>query len=150
MKQLRTVAAISAITLIAVAPTFAEQPRDAQGQTGVTGSQTTTEQAAAGQRTRTAEKDEHQALVARVEAALRADPALVNARNLVVLSAGSGEVTLSGSVNTKAQAARAVQVARNVAGVKGIEDKLVLESEAHVPATPHQSTTVDAEKAETE
>lgn len=147
MKQLRSVAAISAITL--VAPTFAEQPRDAQGQTGVTGSHTTTEQAA-GQKTRTAEKDEHQALVARVEEALRADPALANAKNLVVLSAGSGEVTLSGSVDTKAQAGRAVQVARNVAGVKGIEDKLVLESEAHVPATPHQSTTVDAEKAETE
>lgn len=150
MKQLRSVAAISAITLITVAPTFAEQPRDAQGQTGVTGGHTTTEPAAAGQKTRTAGKDEHQALVARVEAALRADPALVNARNLVVLSAGSGEVTLSGSVDTKAQAARAVQVARNVAGVKGIEDELVLESEAHVPATPHQSTTVDEEKAKTE
>lgn len=97
-----------------------------------------------------AEKDEHQALVARVEAALRADPSLVNARNLVVLSAGNGEVTLSGSVDTKAQAVRAVQVARNVAGIKRIEDKLVHESEAHVPATPHQSTTVDEEKAKTE
>jgi hypothetical protein len=68
----------------------------------------------------------------------------VNATNLVVLSAGSGEVTLTGSVDTKAQAARAVQVARNIAGVKRIEDKLVRESEAHVPATPHQSTTIDA------
>ncbi len=143
MKQLWTVAAISAITFITAAPTFAEQQR------GVTGSQTTTERAAAGQ-TRTAEKDEHQALVARVEAALRADPALVNGRNLVVLSTGNGEVMLSGSVDTKAQAARAVQVARTVAGVKRVEDKLVRESEAHVPATPHQSTTIDAGKAKTE
>ncbi|MGH8525514.1 MAG: BON domain-containing protein, partial [Gammaproteobacteria bacterium] len=57
---------------------------------------------------------------------------------------------LSGSVDTKRQAARAVQVARSVAGVKRIEDKLVLESEAHVPATSHQSTTVDGEKAKAE
>ena len=136
MKQLRTVAAISAITLITAAPTFAEQQRDTQDQTGVTGTQTTTERAAD-------QKDEHQALVARVETALRADPALANAKNLAVLSEGNGEITLSGSVDTKAQASRAVQVARNVAGVKRIEDKLVHESEAHVPATPHQSTTVD-------
>ena len=146
MKQLRTFAAISAITLITAAPTFAEQQRDTQDRTGVTGTETTPERAA--DQTRNAEKDEHQALAARVETALRADPALANARNLEVLSAGNGDVTLSGSVETKAQASRAVQVARNVAGVKRIEDKLVHQSEAHVPATPHQSTTVDAPLAQ--
>jgi hypothetical protein len=75
MKQLRTVAAISAITLITAPPTFADQQRDTQGQTGVKGNQTTTERAAAGQtrhdarRIVAAEKGEHQALVARVKAA---------------------------------------------------------------------------------
>ena len=65
MKQLRTVAAISAITLITAAPTFAEQQRDTQDRTGVTGTETTPERAA--DQTRNAEKDEHQALAARVE-----------------------------------------------------------------------------------
>lgn len=130
MKRFRSVAAISAITLITAAPTFAEQQSDTQGQTGVTGGQTTP--------TLAAEEAEHQDLVARVEAALRADPALMYT-NLVVLGAGSGGITLSGWVDTKAQAARAVQVARNVSGVKRIEDKLVRESEAHVLAIPHRS-----------
>lgn len=134
MKQLRTLAAISAIALTA-APTFAEQTPSGYA---------VDKPKATDDARRTVAADEHEALIARVEAALRADPALVNASNLVVLSAGSGEVTLSGSVDTKAQAARAVEVARNVAGVKRIEDKLVRESEAHVPATPHQSTTLDA------
>lgn len=138
MKQLCTVATICAITLV-TAPMFAEEERDSEGETGVTGTQTTPERPAG----YAAEKD-GQALAARVEAALRADPTLANAENLKVLSTGTGEVTLSGSVATKAQGTRAVQVARSVAGVKRLEDKLVRESEANVPATPHQSTTVDA------
>jgi hyperosmotically inducible periplasmic protein len=83
------------------------------------------------------------ALVARIQDALRKEPALRDAPNLSV-AAREGEVTLSGSVGNTAQAERAVQVARGVEGVQRVEDKLVRESRADVPATPHQSTVIDA------
>jgi hypothetical protein len=84
-----------------------------------------------------------QALAARVEATLRTDPAFENAPNLTV-TATEGTVTLSGSVENTAQAKRAVQVVESVEGVKGVEDKLVRESKTDVPATPHQSETINA------
>ena len=86
---------------------------------------------------------EDQALAARVEATLRADPAFENAPNLTVTAAG-GTVILSGSVENTAQAKRAVQLAESVEGVKKVEDKLVRESKTDVPATPHQSETINA------
>jgi Flp pilus assembly secretin CpaC len=86
---------------------------------------------------------EDQALAARVEATVRTDPAFENAANLTV-TATEGTVTLSGSVENTAQAKRAVQLAESVEGVKKVEDKLVRESKTDVPATPHQSTTIDA------
>lgn len=86
---------------------------------------------------------EDQALAARVEARLRADPAFENATNLKV-RATEGAVTLSGSVENTAQAERVVQVVESVEGVKGVEDKLVRESNTGMPATPHQSDTIDA------
>jgi len=91
------------------------------------------------------------ALAGRIQGALRKDPVLRDATNLSV-AAREGEVTLSGSVGNTAQAERAVQVARGVEGVQRVEDKLVCESKADVPATPHQSTVIDApmdRKAET-
>lgn len=84
-----------------------------------------------------------QALVARIQDALEKDPLLRDATNLSV-AAREGEVTLSGSVGNTAQAERAVQVARGVEGVQRVEDKLVRESKADVPATPHQSEVIDA------
>lgn len=86
---------------------------------------------------------EDQVLAARVEAAVRADPAFEKAPNLTV-TAAEGTVTLSGSVENAAQAKRAVQLAESIEGVKGIEDKLVRESKTDMPATPHQSETIDA------
>jgi hypothetical protein len=71
------------------------------------------------------------------------EPLLRDAKNLSVM-ARKGEVTLSGSVENTAQAERAVQVARGVEGVQRVEDKLVRESKLDVPATPHQSTVIDA------
>jgi len=61
-------------------------------------------------------------------------------------------LTLSGSVENTAQAERAVQVARGVEGVQRVEDKLVRQSKLDVPATPHQSTVIDApmDKAKTD
>jgi len=90
-------------------------------------------------------------LVARIQGVLRKDPVLRDATNLSV-AAREGEVTLSGSVGNTAQAERAVQVARGVEGVQQVEDKLVCESKVDVPATPHQSTVINAQtdrKAET-
>ncbi|MGH8525186.1 MAG: BON domain-containing protein [Gammaproteobacteria bacterium] len=55
-----------------------------------------------------------------------------------------GEVTLVGSVKNAEQAARAVEIAGNVEGVTGVEDKMVRVKALGMPATPHQSTTVDA------
>ena len=86
---------------------------------------------------------EDQALAARVEATLRTDPAFEDAPNLTVTATGD-TVTLSGSVENTAQAKRAVQLAESVEGVKKVEDKLVRESKTDVPATPHQSTTIEA------
>jgi hyperosmotically inducible periplasmic protein len=86
---------------------------------------------------------EDQVLAARVEARLRADPAFKNAPNLTV-RATDGAVTLSGSVESTAQAKRAVQLVESVQGVKGVEDKLVRESKTGMPATPHQSNTIEA------
>lgn len=86
---------------------------------------------------------EDQALAGRVEARLRADPAFENATNLTV-RATEGTITLSGSVENTAQAKRVVQVVESVEGVKGVEDKLVRESNTGMPATPHQSNTIDA------
>ncbi len=83
-----------------------------------------------------------QALAARVEATIRAEPALRNAVNLAVTTS-DGQVTLAGSVENAAQAERAVEVARGVKGVKGVQEKLVRESDIGVPATLHQSTTID-------
>lgn len=83
------------------------------------------------------------ALVARIQDALRKDPGLGDATNLSV-AAREGEVTLSGSVANTAEAERAIQVARRVEGVQRVEDKLLRESKADVPATPHQSTVIDA------
>jgi hyperosmotically inducible periplasmic protein len=83
------------------------------------------------------------ALVTRIEEALRKDPGLGDATNLSV-AAREGEVTLSGSVANTAEAERAIQVARGVEGVQSVEDKLVRESKADVPATPHQSEVIDA------
>lgn len=54
-----------------------------------------------------------QSLTTRVEAVLRADPALKAANNVSV-EASEGEVTLSGSVENTAQAERVVQVVRKV------------------------------------
>lgn len=71
------------------------------------------------------------------------DPALRNAVNLSVVTS-DGEVTLSGSVENTAQAKRAFQVARGVEGVKRVQDKLVRASKLDMPATPHQSITIDA------
>lgn len=83
------------------------------------------------------------ALVARIQDALRKDTGLGDAANLSV-AAREGEVTLSGSVANTAEAERAIQVARGVEGVQSVEDKLVRESKADVPATPHQSEVIDA------
>jgi hypothetical protein len=58
--------------------------------------------------------------------------------------ARKGEATLSGSVENTAQAERAVQVARGIEGVQRVEDKLVRETKLDVPATPYQSTVIDA------
>jgi len=91
----------------------------------------------------TESSSEDQALAARVEARLRADPAFENATNLAV-RATEGTVTLSGSVENAAQAKRVVEVVESVEGVKGVEDKLVRESNTGMPATPHQSDTIDA------
>jgi hyperosmotically inducible protein len=101
---------------------------------------------------RATETSADQALVARIQDALGKDPLLRDATNLSV-AAREGEVTLSGSVGNTAQAERAVQVARGVEGVQRVEDKLVRESKADVPATPHQSEVIDApvdKNAETE
>jgi hyperosmotically inducible periplasmic protein len=97
----------------------------------------------AGERGAPMKSAEDQALAARVEATLRTDPAFENAPNLTV-TATEGTVTLSGSVENTAQAKRAVQVVESVEGVKGVEDKLVRESKTDVPATPHQSETINA------
>jgi hyperosmotically inducible periplasmic protein len=83
------------------------------------------------------------ALVARIQDALRKDTGLGDAANLSV-AAREGKVTLSGSVANTAEAERAIQVARGVEGVHRVEDKLVRESKADVPATPHQSEVIDA------
>ena len=90
----------------------------------------------------TGEGQADQALAARIKDALDKEPVLRDATNLSVV-ARKGEVTLSGSVENTAQAERAVQVAR-VEGVQRVEDKLVRESKLDVPATPHQSTVIDA------
>jgi osmotically-inducible protein OsmY len=87
-----------------------------------------------------------QVLAAKVEAALRTDPAFEKAPNLTV-TASEGRVTLSGSVENTDQAKRAVQLAESIEGVKGVEDKLVRESKTDMPATPHQSTTIKAPPA---
>jgi osmotically-inducible protein OsmY len=87
-----------------------------------------------------------QVLSAKVEAALRADPAFEKAPNLTITASG-GTVTLSGSVENADQAKRAVQLAESIEGVKGVEDKLVRESKTDMPATPHQSTTIKAPPA---
>ncbi|MDQ3775669.1 MAG: BON domain-containing protein [Pseudomonadota bacterium] len=83
------------------------------------------------------------ALVTRIQDALRKDPGLGDATNLSV-AAREGEVTLSGSIANTAEAERAIRIARGVEGVQRVEDKLVRESKADVPATPHQSTVIDA------
>jgi hyperosmotically inducible protein len=83
------------------------------------------------------------ALVARIQDALRKDTGLGDVANLSV-AAREGKVTLSGSVANTAEAERAIQVARGVEGVHRVEDKLVRESKADVPATPHQSEVIDA------
>ena len=93
-----------------------------------------------------------QALAARIEGALGKEPELRDATNVSVV-AREGKVTLSGSVGNAAQAERAVQVARGIEGVQRVEDKLVRESKLDVPATPHQSTVIDApmdDKTETD
>jgi osmotically-inducible protein OsmY len=87
-----------------------------------------------------------QVLAAKVEAAVRADPAFEKAPNLTITASG-GKVTLSGSVKNAEQAKRAVQLAESIEGVKGVEDKLVRESKTDVPATPHQSTTIQTPPA---
>ena len=97
----------------------------------------------AGQQGAPMKSAEDQALAARVEATLRTDPAFEDTPNLTVTATGD-TVTLSGSVKNTAQAKRAVQLAESVEGVKKVEDKLVRESKTDVPATPHQSTTIDA------
>lgn len=86
---------------------------------------------------------EDQALSRDIETALRADPKLITATNLSV-QADDGEVTLVGSVENAEQAARAVEIAGNVEGVTAVEDKIIREKRTGIPATPHQSTTVDA------
>lgn len=59
--------------------------------------------------------------------ALSKEPVLREATNLSV-AAREGEVTLSGSIGNAVQAQRAVQFARGVEGVKGVQDQLVRES----------------------
>ncbi len=86
---------------------------------------------------------EDRALSQDVGTALRADPKLLSAINLSV-HADDGEVTLAGSVKNAEQAARAVEIAGNVEGVTNVEDKMVRAKALGMPATPHQSTTVDA------
>jgi hyperosmotically inducible periplasmic protein len=103
----------------------------------------------AGERGAPMKSAEDQALAARVEATLRTDPAFEDAPNLTV-TATQGTITLSGSVENTDQAKRAVQLAESVEGVKKVEDKLVRESKTDVPATPHQSTTIDAPPLEGE
>ena len=98
--------------------------------------------AATGERQAT-EASSNQALAAPIKDALGKEPVLRDATNLLVV-ARKGEVTLSGSVENTAEAERAVQVARSVEGVQRVEDKLVRESKLDVPATPHQSTVIDA------
>lgn len=85
------------------------------------------------------ETSSDQALAARIKHALGKEPVLRDAKNLSVM-ARKGEITLSGSVENTVQAERAVQVE----GVQRVEDKLVRESKLDVPATPHQSTVIDA------
>jgi len=87
-----------------------------------------------------------QVLAAKAEAALRTDPAFQKAPNLTVTASG-GTVTLGGSVENADQAKRAVQLAESIEGVKGVEDKLVRESKTDMPATPHQSNTIEAPPA---
>src|SRR5919197_3275535 len=58
-----------------------------------------------------------QVLAAKVEAAVRADPAFEKAPNLTITASG-GTVTLSGSVENADQAKRAVQLAESIEGVK--------------------------------
>lgn len=86
---------------------------------------------------------EDRALSQAVETALRADPKLDQAKHLSV-EADDGEITLAGSVKNAEQAARAVEIAGNVEGVTEVEDNMVRERALGIPATPHQSTTVDA------
>lgn len=85
---------------------------------------------------------EDRALSQEVETVLRADPKLDRA--ILSVQADDGEITLAGSVKNAEQAARAVEIAGNVEGVTGVEDKMVRERALGIPATPHQSTTVDA------
>jgi len=99
--------------------------------------------AAATREGQASETSADQALTARIKDTLGKEPLLRDAKNLSVM-ARKGEVTLSGSVENTAQAERAVQVVRGVEGVQRVEDKLVRESKLDVPATPHQSTVIDA------
>lgn len=85
---------------------------------------------------------EDRALSQDVETVLRADPKLDRA--ILSVQADDGEITLAGSVKNAEQAARAVEIAGNVEGVTGVEDKMIRERALGIPATPHQSTTVDA------
>ena len=62
------------------------------------------------------------AITAGVKAALLNDPQ-VNATNINVTTAG-GVVTMSGAVKSDADAQRAVQLARGVAGVKDVRSQL--------------------------
>ena len=98
--------------------------------------------AATGERQAT-EASADRALAAAIKDALGKEPVLRDATNLLVV-ARKGEVTLSEMVENTAEAERAVQVARRVEGVQRVEDKLVRESKLDVPATPYQSTVIDA------
>lgn len=116
------------ISLALGSASFAETVQDDKGTTATKGTDMSAED---------------RALSQDVETVLHADPKLVSANNLSV-QADDGEVTLAGSVKNAEQAARAVEIAGNVEGVTGVEDKMVRVKALGMPATPHQSTTVDA------
>ena len=69
-------------------------------------------------------------IVDRVRAALERDPRLPHPAEVAVLEHG-GTVTLRGSVGSFHQRHMAVQIARSVRGVRGVEDELSLDLRDH-------------------
>jgi len=77
-----------------------------------------------GRAVQSTEIDEDSALAAKVKSALGADPTL----RLLAIDTGvsNGVVTLYGTADTRAHREKAAQVASNVAGVKSVNNQLVI------------------------